>query len=344
MATRSRFVSLGSMLLTLSLFWGYSLAVESKPAPEGSSRRTEVSLRFSKHEGYSRLVFEASDESFIKDAIVTAPQNQIKIEFPAYPDIKRQGAVGVEGYLRGKTYTIAFTAPFSIKVMKLSSPPRLSIDVAEAPKEEDRKPAGAETRSPALPTGQAGAVPNIRIVLDPGHGGYDLGMLPGETREKDVTLSLARAIETALLKKNKTVHLTRKADQFMSITDRALFANQKSPDAMISIHLSSTDNFVIYTALAEPTGAESAAEIYSLASRQRRFIDKSRLLSESLGKALKDEFKRDMVYRRMDLPLLNAVGAAAVMIELPGTIIYDQAMKTRLSDTILRGIALYANQ
>jgi hypothetical protein len=79
-------------------------------------------------------------------------------------------------------------------------------------------------------------------------------------------------------------------------------------------------------------------------SRQRRFVEKSKALAEGIGKALKDEFKKDVIYRKMELPLLSSVGAAAVMIEIPAAIITDQAGKAKVLDALFRGIALYANQ
>jgi N-acetylmuramoyl-L-alanine amidase len=186
-------------------------------------------------------------------------------------------------------------------------------------------------------------IPNIRIVIDPGHGGYDLGILSGELREKETTLSLARAMESSLSKRNRTAFLTRKADQFLSLTERAMFANLKSADILISIHLTLSDNFAVHSSLAESAASDTMHE-YSIMTRQRRFIEKSKALAEGLGKAIKDEFRKDVIYRKMELPLLSSVGAAAVLIEIPAAIISDQSGKAKVIDALFRGIALYANQ
>lgn len=322
------------------IFWSLfliesSLSVTISHAAEA---KTDVTLRFSKHEGFDRIVFESADESFMKNTSVASVQNQIRVQFPFPFNLKTPNNLGIETSIQGKTLLINLAVPSKIKVLQLSSPPRLSIDIIAPTKEESRK-------SPAV-----GGIPaeiistTMRIVLDPGHGGYDLGIISGELREKDISLSLARSLESALAKKGKTVYLTRKADQFLSITDRALFANQKSPDVFISVHLSASDNFVIYTAIAESSAPDSLNELYGLMYRQMRFTEKSRSLAESLGKALKDEFKKDFIFRKMDLPLLLSVGAAAVMLEVPGTAVFDQAMKSRISDALLKGIAAYANK
>lgn len=330
-----------AVLVILSVS-GTGHPVETKlPVPKSGAApgapAADVSLRFSKHEGISRIVFETADEAFIRNSSVTAEKNQIKVLFPSSLNLKAQGNVDLETSLKGTLYSITVNSPFRLKVLKLSSPPRLSVDIMVAAKDEGRKPAAVEATGPVITS-------NIRVVLDPGHGGYEVGIVSGDLREKDITFSLARSVEAALLKKNKTVFLTRKADQFLSITDRAIFANQKAPDVFISIHLSMTDNFVIYTSAAEPASPDAAGELYGLMSRQRRFTEKSRALAEGLGNVLKEEFKRDIIFRKMDLPLLASVGAASVMVELPVTVASDQSVKTKIAESLLKGIASYAGQ
>ncbi|MCL4476687.1 MAG: N-acetylmuramoyl-L-alanine amidase [Nitrospirae bacterium] len=330
-----------AVLVILSVS-GTGHPVETKlPVPKSGAApaapAADVFLRFSKHEGISRIVFETADESFIKNTTVTSERNQIKVLFPSNLNLKAQGNPDMETSLKGNLYTITVNSPFRIKVLKLSSPPRLSVDIMAAAKDEGRKPAAVEATGPAI-------TPNIRVVLDPGHGGYEVGIVSGDLREKDLTFSLARSVEAALLKKNKTVFLTRKADQFLSITDRAIFANQKAPDVFISLHLSMTDNFVIYISAAEPASPDAAGELYGLMSRQRRYADKSKALAEGLGNVLKEELKRDIILRKMDLPLLASVGAASVMVELPVTVASDQSVKTKITESLLKGIASYAGQ
>lgn len=323
-------VSLLSPVLVLALSFWFGMAYPAEV-------KTEVAVRASKHEGFNRIVFEARDQAFIESTAVTSSQNQIRVQFPSNISPKVQGTLDLETSLRDNFYTIRVNAPFKIKVSQLSSPPRLSIDIITSAKE-----GGAKTPSPEI---TAMVIPNIRMVIDPGHGGYDLGILSGELREKDATLSLARSLEAALIKRNRTVNLTRKADQFLSITDRALFANQKSAEVFISIHLSLSNTFVIYTSPAESAIPDSVDEIFGMSTRQKRYLDKSKAFAEAIGKAIKDEFsKNEVMFRRMELPLLSSVGAAAVMVEIPGAIMSDQAAKSKLPDVFLRGVAAYGTQ
>ena len=81
------------------------------------------------------------------------------------------------------------------------------------------------------------------IVLDAGHGGRDPGNVgPGREDEKDINLVITRKL-AALIRKKTTydVHLTRTGDHWISLADRARFANQfpASETLFISIHCNS---------------------------------------------------------------------------------------------------------
>lgn len=324
-------------LLSIALTGQAAEQPQPKAAPPAGKKPAEVTVRFSKNEGFNRIVLESADEQFIKQTTVTSAPGKITVQFPADTSLAVQRPMDFEASLKGRTYTVTVPGAFQMKVLKLQAPPRVSIDIISGGKEDKLKATG-----PAVAPAD---FPNIRVMIDPGHGGYDLGLLFGEVREKDVTLSVAREIESAILKRNRPVFLTRKSDQFLSITDRALSANQRVPDLFISIHATPSDRVAVYLAAAEPAGAEvQAAELYSLSSRQRRFIDESRAFSETLGRALKEEFKVEVVSREMPLPLLNSIGAAAVLVEMPKDVAVDKTARTRLSEAILKGITAYANR
>ena len=320
------------MLLGLLLL---ATSVAFPGAAHSAETKKEIIVRANKHEGFNRVVFEAPDDAFIKATVVTTLQNQVMIRFPSNVELKAQTKIGMETSLKDNTYTINVNPPFKVKVSQLSAPPRLSVDIIPPPKTETVKMPVPES---------AMTVPNLRIVLDPGHGGYDLGIVAGDLREKDATLSVARALETALIKKGRPVYLTRKADQYLSITDRALFASQKSAELFISIHVTPSNDFIIYTFPAEAPAPDSVDETYGIMTRQRAYAEKSKALAESFGKALKDEFKKDVELRKMELPLLGSVGAPAIMVEVPVAVMSDLVTKAKLSETFLKGLAAYGAQ
>ncbi|MCP4367162.1 MAG: N-acetylmuramoyl-L-alanine amidase [Deltaproteobacteria bacterium] len=74
------------------------------------------------------------------------------------------------------------------------------------------------------------------VVLDPGHGGHDKGVMgPEGMLEKNVTLALAQLIEDQR-KKNYKMILTRSDDYRVNIPDRTAVANHLKADLFISIH------------------------------------------------------------------------------------------------------------
>ena len=77
------------------------------------------------------------------------------------------------------------------------------------------------------------------IVIDPGHGGSDLGAaLPGGFTEKDVALEIARSLRSALQSRlNVRVILTRESDLELAPARRAEIANEQGADLFLSIHL-----------------------------------------------------------------------------------------------------------
>lgn len=77
-----------------------------------------------------------------------------------------------------------------------------------------------------------------RVVLDPGHGGANLGTLGYHgTQEKVLTLKISRYVADFVHKhSNVTVLLTRHDDRDIALRDRPRWANARKADALISLH------------------------------------------------------------------------------------------------------------
>lgn len=76
-------------------------------------------------------------------------------------------------------------------------------------------------------------------VIDPGHGGHDPGAVANGLREKDLTLKIALYMRDYIneLYDGVKVCLTRDKDVFVSLSDRAAFANRLKADHFCSIHI-----------------------------------------------------------------------------------------------------------
>ncbi|TAL40348.1 MAG: hypothetical protein EPN89_20045, partial [Methylovulum sp.] len=307
-----------AIFLSISLLMVVSLSAQKK---------TEVLLKFSKQEGLMRIVFEA-EESFINKTKVTTSSSQIKIEFPEPFNLTAQKTLPFEGVPKDKLLVINLKEKAEIKFFKLSSPARLVFDIGKKEMQTEKQ--------------SAPSLSNV-FVIDAGHGGYDFGITSEDVSEKDISLILAKDLGKVLSKKGKKVFLTRNVDQYISLADRIKFVNQKSPDVFISLHSSMSENFILYSTKFEEQGSNEIVDLYSLSSRQKKYIGKSKALSDSIRKAIEDEFKADVIRREMPLPILNSVGAPSVLIELPSPrfVVYDQQMRARLKNSIISGVALF---
>ncbi len=313
------------IFLSISLLIAVSLSAQKK---------TAVLLKFSKQEGIMRIVVEA-EETFINNAKVSSSPSQLKIEFPEPFQLSVPKDFPFEAKLAEKSLAINLKEKSDIKSIKLSSPARLVFDIREKELLTEKSAEKVEK--------QPVAIMSKVFVIDAGHGGYDFGIIYGDVSEKDMSLSLAKDLYTVLSKKGKKVFLTRKVDQYVSLADRINLVNQKRPDVFISLHSSMSENFILYNPRFEDQSSDEIVDLYSLSSRQRRYIEKSKAFSVSIEKAIEDEFKVDAIRREMPLPILNSAGAPSVLIEFPSAkfLVYDQQMRARLINTIINGIALY---
>ncbi|MGB7903985.1 MAG: N-acetylmuramoyl-L-alanine amidase [Steroidobacteraceae bacterium] len=109
-------------------------------------------------------------------------------------------------------------------------------------------PAAPAVTEPApLPTSVA--TPTVKgrdlvIAIDAGHGGQDPGAIGrGGTREKDVTLAIARKLAAAINAEDgmKAV-LVREGDHFITLAGRTRKARQLGADMFVSIHADSVQN------------------------------------------------------------------------------------------------------
>ena len=77
------------------------------------------------------------------------------------------------------------------------------------------------------------------MVLDPGHGGIDPGAERDDVAEKDLMLSLARALRDALVRAGVEAILTRDDDIFVALETRVAIAHHQEADLFISLHADS---------------------------------------------------------------------------------------------------------
>lgn len=82
-----------------------------------------------------------------------------------------------------------------------------------------------------------------RIVIDPGHGGHDPGVLGKGLNEATLVLDVALRLEKLLLKEQGVeVVLTRRTDVYVPLEERTEIANRQNADMFLSIHANASRN------------------------------------------------------------------------------------------------------
>ncbi len=122
----------------------------------------------------------------------------------------------------------------SARAYPLTAPDRLVIEVG-------RRVAPALAAPPESAIAPA-FVPQLTVVVDPGHGGSETGAVgPGGFLEKDATLEIARKIVATLPRvlSCRTV-LTRDSDLLVPLDDRTSIANHEKADLFLSVHANSS--------------------------------------------------------------------------------------------------------
>jgi N-acetylmuramoyl-L-alanine amidase len=126
---------------------------------------------------------------------------------------------------------------FRSSAIPLDNLARVVIDLLP-PADATPTPAAPPEPAPSElpPLGQPSGIRTLTI--DAGHGGEDQGARgPAGTLEKNLTLSVARRLKTAVeARLGIRVLLTREDDRAVSINDRTALANNNKADLFISLH------------------------------------------------------------------------------------------------------------
>lgn len=74
------------------------------------------------------------------------------------------------------------------------------------------------------------------VIVDPGHGGTDVGADQNGTYEKNITMSVCRKLKKLTMNEEFKIYLTREGDCYPAVEERAAFANTLQPDLFVSVH------------------------------------------------------------------------------------------------------------
>jgi len=140
------------------------------------------------------------------------------------------------------------------------------------------------------------------IVLDPGHGGVDMGATGRQgTREKNVNYEVIIRLKKLLEEAGANIILTRNDDSFISLYERSLMANYYFADIFVSIHT----NF-------HPNGNVRGIEVYHYQGR-----DDGNLLAKSIEMELANYTRLSSLgVKTNDFVVIRETQMPSVLVEL----------------------------
>ncbi len=205
---------------------------------KGYSLATLNDIRTCTHKKFTRVTFQFSNLppfSYKKrkrdnSLILKVSRTYLNCHVPVFED-KRIKLIGVKKISSDLIFTFLMKGDLVFKVFTLKSPPRLVLDFLD-----QKRPDKKEIDEKDI------IWKKTVIVIDPGHGGKDPGAIgKGGVMEKDIVLKEAFFLKKEIEKSipNSLVYLTRKRDKFLSLQERAEFANRVGADIFVSIHANS---------------------------------------------------------------------------------------------------------
>jgi N-acetylmuramoyl-L-alanine amidase/putative methionine-R-sulfoxide reductase with GAF domain len=131
-----------------------------------------------------------------------------------------------------------------VEVRKMGATPKGAVNLFPNSSEAEKNKLAVVVPPPTKEDLQLRAhVPKMRIVIDAGHGGWDLGTVGRRgLLEKDLVLEISQRLGKLLESRlGMEVLYTRPDDNYITLDDRASIANQAQADLFISVHANYSD-------------------------------------------------------------------------------------------------------
>jgi len=166
------------------------------------------------------------------------------------------------------------------------------------------------------------------VVIDPGHGNYDLGTHNHLCEEKELALNTSLYTKTELTKMGYRVVMTRSHDEFITLKKRAQIANDLKCQVLVSIHYNAAHN-------KQANGIEIFYPKVAKPWKQKR----SKLLAQTiLRKMLANTGANSRGIKEGNLCVIRETNMPAVLIEC-GFITNDEECHKMINPTYQKTLA-----
>jgi N-acetylmuramoyl-L-alanine amidase len=197
---------------------------------------------------------------------------------------------------------------------------------------------------------QTAAQPGLNIVvLDPAHGGTDLGARgTGGIHESDIVLEFAAQVRTALEAHGFQVVQTRQGNANPSFDDRSAIANAQRGAIFVTLHIASTGvpgTARVYV-MNDLASAADTTGLIPWDRAQAPFVSLSRKLGDQVQALLAQRFKGSpAVTQTASVRQLRTTAAPAIAVEISSVTVEERSqldhMAPGVADAIARGAAAF---
>jgi N-acetylmuramoyl-L-alanine amidase len=208
--------------------------------------------------------------------------------------------------------------------------------------------APATTSAPEAAVSAQRPGPNI-VVLDPAHGGTDLGARgTGGVRESEIVLEFATQVKTALESHGFQVMQTRQANENPSFDDRSAIANAQRGAVFVTLHIASTGlpgTARVYV-MSDLPASDDTTGLIPWDRAQAPFLPLSRKLGDLVQGFLSQRFKGSPgAAQAAAVRQLRTTAAPSIAVEISSVSVEDRGELDRMApgvaDAIAQGAAAF---
>jgi N-acetylmuramoyl-L-alanine amidase len=268
--------------------------------------------------------------------------NKVRDAIPPYIRIGPFFLLGLLGV------ALACVGPTSLTSTRAAVSSRIASQGQQsAPAAPAQAPATTSAPAPAGATPQV-AVPAQRpgpsiVVLDPAHGGTDLGARgTGGVRESEIVLEFATQVKTALESHGFQVVQTRQGNENPSFDDRSAIANAQRGAVFVTLHVASTGlpgTARVYV-MSDLPASDDTTGLIPWDRAQAPFLPLSRKLGDLVQGFLSQRFKGSPgTAQAAAVRQLRTTAAPSIAVEVSSVSVEDRGELDRMAPGVADAIA-----
>ncbi len=174
------------------------------------------------------------------------------------------------------------------------------------------------------------------VIIDAGHGGEDLGASAADgTTEKDLALAIALKVKSINNNPNINIILSRETDKFITVVDRANFANASNANLFVSIHMDKAGT------------AKFTGTTCYIPSKNKLYLKESNMIAKNILASTSELFPESKITtRKRAIWVIENVNMPSVLFESgfisnPNDLKLVKANEEKIANNILDAISTY---